>query len=456
MKKNYIIAVVIFGFIGSISFAQEVESTELEKWGLLVQKFRSLSYGEWRSMSGAFKDAGDDIYEPLVELLRRDEDGEGAWRRIEWNQRSVAWILGDVGTEKAADFLLHMLHDTTLNLWGRIGAVQSLGRMQAMNAVDPLLALFRDREIDAQLRRNAARTLGDLQCQKAIPYMVEAFNEANMLINMGVIYALGKIGSKEAVDGLMVALKYTDNYVRGSIYSHLRKLKPEEEIELLLLALEDSYWGAREDAVKILLEKGEGISGPLVDFYEDNKTSNTGRWEVIRILGLMKLEKYSELFLEGLQDEDLQISDESAVALSRISASKNIKPLIALLKDGKTHVRESAGWVLGEMRVEKAIDPLIQMLADSEAGWMASISLGKIGSEKAVKSLTGLLKMEDVRRRRAAAWALGRIQSDVAAEALIESLGDEDGEVRMLSALALDIIGTTKALKAIENINYKK
>ena len=451
MRIKFIIFFIMLSFIGNVDYTQEVKSSQLEKWSRLVEKFRNLSYGQWRSMRGEFKDAGDNIYKPLTELLRREETGEGAWRRIEWNQRGVAWILGDVGTEKAVDFLLDMLHDTSLNLWGRIGAVQSLGRMNAIRAVDSLLEIFQDDEVDTQLRRSIARTLGDLKSQKAVPFLIKALNEDINRIDMGVIYALGNIGSDEAVDGLRYALECTENYVRGSVYSNLRKLRPEKENAFLLLALEDSYWGAREDAVKILTEKGDEISGSLVALFEYQKTSPIGRWEAIRILGKMKTEKYSELFLEALQDEDRRIRAESAVILGGVNASINIKFLIGLLKDDRPYVRQEATWVLGEMKSEKAIESLIDMLDDKESGWMAAISLGKIGSEKTVKSLAGMLKLKDIQQRRAAVWALGKIQSGRAVDPLIESLRDEDEEVRMLSAWALEMIGTHRALKAVED-----
>ena len=451
MKMKHIIVFIIFGFIGNVGYAQEDKPSKLERWSRLVQKFRSLSYGQWRSMSGEFNDAGDLIYKPLADLLRKEETGEGAWRRVEWNQRSVAWILGDVGTEKAVDFLVDMLPDTTLNLWGRIEAAESLGRMNAVRAVDPLLETFKDKESDTQLRRYAERALGDLQCQKAVSFLIKALNEDINRIDMGVIYALGNIGSDDAVDGLLYALECTENYVRGSVYQHLRRLRPEKEIAFLLLALEDSYWGAREVAVKILSEKGEEISGSLVALFENNKTSHTGRWETIRILGKMKPEKYTKLFLEALKDEDRRIRDESAVVLGRINASKTVKPLIGLLKDENPYVREEAAWVLGEMKPEKAIEFLIDMLDDKDSGWMAAISLGKIGSEKSVKSLIGMLMVKEIKQRRAAAWALGKIQSDKAVEPLIKAVMDEDDEVRMLSTLALEMIGTHGALKAVED-----
>ena len=106
--------------------------------------------------------------------------------------------------------------------------------------------------------------------------------------------------------------------------------------------------------------------------------------------------------------------------------------------------------MLGELKSERAIDPLIRMLDDKKAGWMAAISLGKIGIKEMVPPLIQLLGVDDVQRRRAAVWALTKIPSEKAVNPLIKSLEDRDEEVNVLAKLALEKIGTPKALDAIE------
>lgn len=130
MMKKFSIVLLLFLLIASVQlFVQQKDNPDRQKISQLIQQFRELKYGDWSSMSGKFKEIGDPVIEPLKKLLRKNESGKGAERRIEWNQRSVAWILGDVGTDNAINFLVEMVQDLTLHLWGRIQAVQTLGRL---------------------------------------------------------------------------------------------------------------------------------------------------------------------------------------------------------------------------------------------------------------------------------------------------------------------------------------
>lgn len=425
---------LLFLFLISQSFAQENES---EKYNLLIEKFKNLEYGQWKSMKGQFKNADDSIYESLTQLLRKEETGEGTWRRIEWNQRRVAWILGDINTEKSADYLIRMFQDTTLNLWGRIDAVKVLGKNKTKKAVDIILTIFQDKKVDPQLRRSCARVMGDLKVEKAVSSLKNALDEHTNSLDMGVLYALGAIGSDEAVDALFYALGCVEYYNRITIYNNLRKLRPEKEIEFLLQALDDSYWGVREDAVKLLIKKGVSISDELAKIAENDKASVTLRWEAVRILGTLEEPELSELFMQSLADSDWKIRNEASVALSKIKSEKPIEPLIKMLSNKNSLVKEEAAWILGEIKAVKAVKPLIKLLEEKDIGWMAAISLGKIESEKALQLLIKALQNDNIKKRRAAAWALEKLKCKKSVPALKKALMDEDEDVRSLAALAL-------------------
>jgi len=449
-KYNIFFSIVFLLFGIAQGFTQENEYKKKEKINQLLQRFSDLSYGQWKSMSGDFRGIGDTIIEPLMKILRKEEYGEGAWRRIEWNQRGVAWILGEVRTERAIDLLIDILQDTTIHVWGRIEAAEAVGRIKTEKAVEPLIVILNNKESEPVLRREAGYALGDIQSERAVVSLIKALKENNIIINMGAIYALGHIGSDKAVEALIDALDYADGYVRGQIYSNLRRLQPEREHELLFMALEDELWGAREDAVEALLEIGEPVYEHLIKILSDIESSCIARWETVRILGIINSEKFTEPLIEALRDEEWMVRNEAAVALSRINSDKAAELLIVLLKDKNSYVREEAAWILGEIKSEKAVEPLISVLDDKECGWMTALALGKIQSEKAVEPLINLLKNENIKVRRAALWSLGKIQSEKAAKSLIKALKDEDSEIRILAIIALEKIGTPKKLKAIE------
>lgn len=454
MKIKYRLILVIFVlFIGSACVFAQVNKTEQQrKIDQLIQTFWNLSYGQTGNMSEAFREIGDPLIEPLMKMLRKEESGEGAWRRIEWNQRRVAWILGELGSEKAIEHLIEILQDKTLNIFGRHEAARALGRIKSEKAVDPLIEVLNDKELDPPVRYGAAYALGDMQSEKAVPSLTKALSENNVQIRMGVVTALGNIGSDKAVDALMKALEDMDGYIRRLAYSNLRRLKPEKEVEFLIMALKDEDWGAREDAVEALVEIGEPVSELLINSLKDKDSA--ARWEAARVLGKIKSEKAAGALIEALKDNDWMVRNEAAVALTRLNSEKTVEPLIGMLKDKNGSVREEAAWILGEMKSEEAIEPLIQVLNDKECGWMAAMALGNISSEKAVEPLINIIKNENNKVRRAAARALGEIKNEKAVKPLIEALKDEDREVRLLAVDALEKIGTPEALKAVEE--YKK
>ena len=433
--KTFIFIQLSIFLVQNLGFTQE---NQKEKYTQLIEKFKNLSYSQWKSMTGQFKNAADPIYEPLSKLLRKEETGEGAWRRTEWNQRKVVWILGDINTEMSADYLIKMLQDTTLNLWGRIDAVKALGKNKTQKAVEVFWNIFQDKKNDPQLRRSTARALGDLKVEKSVPLFKKALDENINLLDMGILYALGKIGTNEAVDGLFYALDCVTYYNRTAIYNSLRKLRPERELEFLFMALDDSYWGVREDAVKILKEKRTTVSKKLCEIVENEKSSKIAKWEAIRILGTLEQPELSELFLQKLYDSDWMIRSEAAVVLSKFNPEFVVEPLIKIMKDKNDFVGEEVIWILGELKAKQAIEPLINMLKDNECGWMAAISLGKIGSEKVLKPLMKTLSDYSVKKRRAAVWALEKLKSEKSVPALKKALNDKDEEVRTLAALALE------------------
>ncbi len=79
-------------------------------------------------------------------------------------------------------------------------------------------------------------------------------------------------------------------------------------------------------------------------------------------------------------------------------------------------------------------------------------TLGKIGDERSVESLTNILRDDDPEMRWRAAQALGSIGDERAVEALINALTDDDRTVRLIVIRALDKIGDERSVEPLTNI----
>ena len=68
--KTFIFIQLSIFLVQNLGFTQE---NQKEKYTQLIEKFKNLSYSQWKSMTGQFKNAADPIYEPLSKLLRKEE-----------------------------------------------------------------------------------------------------------------------------------------------------------------------------------------------------------------------------------------------------------------------------------------------------------------------------------------------------------------------------------------------
>ena len=134
------IVILVMGCING--FAQHSQSSEQEKVDQLIKKFCSLSYGERGSMSEAFREIGDPIIEPLIEMLRNKKTSGWSQYRIEWHQRRIAWALEKIPSDKAVKSLIVALKDADeeVRMWAA-EALKRIGTPEALKAVESALRL---------------------------------------------------------------------------------------------------------------------------------------------------------------------------------------------------------------------------------------------------------------------------------------------------------------------------
>ena len=114
-------------------------------------------------------------------------------------------------------------------------------------------------DYDGSVRRHAANVLGDIGDSRAIPVLINALKNRRgwRKEREDIVFALGKIGGSEAVQGLIYALR--DDFCTVSSYAALclGRIGGDEAYRGLIEALPELCGQAREYADRALVEIGD-------------------------------------------------------------------------------------------------------------------------------------------------------------------------------------------------------
>lgn len=191
-----------------------------------------------------------------------------------------------------------------------------------------------------------------------------------------------------------------------------------------------------ENAIESLVSELESVSW----WSRENAQAKLGR------LGLSAIEP----IMTKLQDENEEIRNKFAGALSYISDFKALEILVDLTTHNLVSVRIAASQALANMGDERAITPLIVLLESND--WQirntAQESLGKLGLP-AIVSLMEKLKDKNEETQNNAAYTLAYVNDLKAVEVLIELTKYNLASVRAAASKALGNIGDKKAIQPL-------
>ncbi|MDY0387717.1 MAG: HEAT repeat domain-containing protein [Methanolobus sp.] len=199
----------------------------------------------------------------------------------------------------------------------------------------------------------------------------------------------------------------------------------------------------RSYATYMLGDSGDSRAAkPFLIIIEDTEESDSLRQSVTGNLGKVGNKKHTDILIEMLDDNLLDIS--SAVSLGYLGDKKAVEPLMNILANESMseNMRQAAARSLGQIGDKRAVKLLIECLEDesqyiqSEAAW----ALGETGDERAIEPLADLLDKEYEFAVTNSAEALNKLGAPVE-DMLIENLDHQDINVRKNSIYALSSIG---------------
>jgi HEAT repeat protein len=198
------------------------------------------------------------------------------------------------------------------------------------------------------------------------------------------------------VEKIIEALQDQDSQVRVAAAGALRKFSGPEEISALCDALADEEWAVCREVSGALVDKGGSAVEPLIALLTDSNT---------------------------------QVREQASWCLARISDSRAVEPLIRALRDESWIVRRNTLEGLTDFASERLIEPISPLIDDDKRDVRTSAieTLRRIGSEQAIEPLSRALDDASPNNRKLAVETLRELK---AIDELSRAVDDEDETVR--------------------------
>lgn len=177
----------------------------------LQYKKESTEYGDYEVRSDAAEALGNFEEEKVIKALIH------AFKDVEDVRFYVARDLGKFGGS-AVPFLIDALEDPDADI--RRYAAWMLGNIGDERAIPHLTGALKDP--DEEVRFHVARNLGKFE-EPAVPYLLDALKDPDEHVRRYAAWILGVIGDDRAIPALENALNDPSDYVRKGVEQALRR-----------------------------------------------------------------------------------------------------------------------------------------------------------------------------------------------------------------------------------------
>jgi HEAT repeat protein len=241
--------------------------------------------------------------------------------------------------------------DAIAGLYRHLGFLRTdLGRLKAWRA---------------SRRANAAADLGLIHFADAVPALGRALNDPDLRVRQAAVWAVGQVGSPEALSGLV--------YLLG-----------------------DSSMAVRHRVQEVLAERGREVVGPMLS-YAENTSSRSGRLAAIELFGWLRITTASDLLLVSMSDLDAEVRVKSVKAAAAIGDPLFLDAFHAALEDSSWAVRCQAAKGLSLFGSPASVPRLARALRDPQwwVRFYAATALAE-GGPAGAEALSGALHDPDI------------------------------------------------------------
>jgi HEAT repeat protein len=392
-----------------------------------------------------------DTLSPLVGFLH-DRDAD--------LRMQAALALGEQRDARATDALLGALDDADINV--RYHAIEALGKLRAVEAADALAGIAGSR--DFFLAFPALDALTQIGAAHVAPRIVPLLEDE--LLREAAADVLGHLGDEETVAPLALVLNNPNAPTQAiaqalaTLHDRYEKLYGEGAYIADLSRAHINPTGA-QNLLDALDEAGTVALRPLalvVGWLECAAVERAltrllgradARGEVVEAL-VRHGSRVTDLLIEQLGSEDLEIRRAAVVALGRIGDAHAAPALVEVLYEDSELVIPAAD-ALAKIGDPRAFDALLALVGDPQAAVRQAAvgALNSLGSPEMPARVLPLLEDPDPNVRESAVKIAGYFGYPECADLLLERCLDEDERVRRAAVEHLPYLEDERAAPAL-------
>jgi HEAT repeat protein len=326
------------------------------------------------------------------------------------------------------------------DLFERCYAASALAEGGENEALQMLANTFQT-DPDLSVKMAVADGLGEDGDRKAVAILGHLYYHGEMLDRRFIVNALAAATDPSAITVLSDAARQKDPTLRAGAIKALGRVGNRQAVPLLKLALAKGGVFDRVTAAEALLLLGDSSGVPLLQATLNDHSEGNARAMAAVALGYAHDPVSLQMLRRALTDENIDVRLGAAAALTHYNDAGGVAYLRGAIHDQDQVTRRHAAQLFDDMAFDAGRPILVEALSssDSDVQLAAVKTLGTAGGDREVELLGSLLRnSKDPITRADVAWSLGRIGSPNGIMMLLAMVQETDPAVRYTAADGLD------------------
>lgn len=260
--------------------------------------------------------------------------------------QAAAVALGQIGGSGVVEALLKHLNTPSLRRACTLGL---LHQRHEKGLAAALRMLMTDKP---EAREELIQALAGMG-EPGVPLLLRALPKAPDAAKCGLINALGRIRSSQAVEALLEAVHSKNSGVVLEAAKALGQIGDARAIQALLPLLGHSNPAVRTNVETALSDLGDSAVDPLVQILRTPSQAPTVRARAARTLGVLRREKAVEALIAALEDAEPEVRAQAALALGMMSEDRALPALEQMAQDPDQEVQRAVRRAIQLIRVSQ-------------------------------------------------------------------------------------------------------